>query len=625
MATIADLLRTAVAHHNAGRLSAAEKLYCQVLELRPNHPDALHLLGVVASQSGRLSRAAELMGRAIDQKPNFAEAHSNLGTAYKAQGKLDEAVASYERALVCRPDFAGALANLGHVLKLQGELGAAVERFQQAIAANPQYAGAYSGLGLALAAQGRLAEAASSCRRAVQIQPSSAEGHSNLGGVLQRQGKLSAAMTSYERALALNPRYAEAHYNLGCTLKARGQLQEAVASCRRAIENRPDYAEAHNSLGNALQIQGNLEEATASFRRAIEAKPDYVDALANFAQSRRFSPTDRDTIARFRELLARGTLDDVAGGRLHFALGKILDDCGDWDEAFHHFQRGNELSGCEYDPEQTTRLFDAIMAVCTRPVLERGATIGHQSDLPVLIVGMPRCGTTLAEQILAGHPAVHGAGEVTEIEAIVQELGTGRGAGRCFPDCLPHLDPATVAQLADRYLKRLAGLGGHARRVTDKLPANFINLGLIALMLPRARVIHCRRHPLDVCVSCYFQNFRSAQRLAYTFDLRALGLYHQQYSRLMQHWREVLPLQMLEVDYESLVTNQEQVSRTLVEFCGLDWRPECLEFHRARREVHTSSNWQVRQPVYTSSVGRWKHYEKHLGPLREALAGSAER
>jgi hypothetical protein len=264
----------------------------------------------------------------------------------------------------------------------------------------------------------------------------------------------------------------------------------------------------------------------------------------------------------------------------------------------------------------------ALIDTCTRTLLERGGELGVSSELPVFIVGMPRSGTSLVEQILASHPSVMGAGELRDIGRCAERLKTRLNSTEDYPACLVELDQETASELAEQYLERLKSICTDEIRVTDKMPGNFLRLGLVAMLLPGARVIHCRRHPLDVCLSCYFQDFIRRSGLSYAFDLQNLGEYHTQYAKLMEHWRHVLPLRLLEVDYEQLVDEPEKMSRHLVEFCGLPWDPACLEYHKTQRNVWTASSWQVRQPIYTQSVGRWKHYETYLQPLKNALGWS---
>jgi tetratricopeptide (TPR) repeat protein len=469
----------------------------------------------------------------------------------------------------------------------------------------------------------------------LQIRPDHAEAHNNLGNALEGQGKLDEAMASYQRAVDINPDFAQAQYNLGNAFQGVGKLAEAVTCYQRAVQIQPDYARALSNLGVALHGLGRLDEAVVAYQRALQIQPDHAGTYANLAQVRSYTSADKDEIERIEALLNGGELNDSQRCDLHFALGKIYDDCQDWNRAFTNYREGNALVEVTYDNEQTAARVDAMMAHCTPPLLQKGSELGDPSELPVLIVGMPRSGTTLVEQILASHPAVHGAGELPHIASIAKDLPQEVDPALGYPACLSKLNQPIARKFAAHYLEQLKSESQGVLRVTDKMPSNFLHLGLVAMLLPNARIIHCRRHPLDVCLSCYYRNFTTQTGLSYknlttqtglsyTFDLRTLGLYYKQYARLMDHWRQVLPLRMLEVDYEDLVDSQEDISRTLVEFCGLEWDSKCLEFHKTERDVRTASAWQVRQPIYSTSVGRWKHYDECLEPLKDALGWSCQ-
>jgi hypothetical protein len=331
-------------------------------------------------------------------------------------------------------------------------------------------------------------------------------------------------------------------------------------------------------------------------------------------------------VARIEEALRRQTLPLRDRVNFHFALACLRDRAGDFDAAFRHCDLGNaakrelfQRQGAAFQPEAHARFVDRLMAVFTPEYFQRTPSHGSPSDLPVFIVGMPRSGTTLVEQILASHPAVHGAGEIRHLQQFVAELPGRLGSAAPYPECLDHLDEETSRRLAEQYLEGLRQLGGDRARVTDKVPVNFHQLGLIVTLFPRAQILHCLRDSHDVCWSCYFQNFRD---VPFSCDLRVLGAYYRRYEELMAHWRKVLPVPILDVRYEELVRDLEKGCREILDFCRLPWDGACLSFHRTRRMVRTASNLQVRQPVYTGSVGYWRNYATHLDPLLDALRGS---
>ncbi|HZU38634.1 MAG TPA: sulfotransferase, partial [Gemmataceae bacterium] len=395
---------------------------------------------------------------------------------------------------------------------------------------------------------------------------------------------------------------------------------DAVRAYQRALELQPDYGPAHNGLGEALLEQGDKQGAERHFRRALHNNPFLCRTLLNLATHGMYTTAEPD-IDTLKRWLTDPRLPVDFAIQLHFTLGKLLDRLELWDEAFAHFSQGNALrralfqkSGRAFDAAAHAQLIDEMIALFTPAYFQRVQGFGISSALPVFIVGMPRSGTTLVEQILSCHPKVFGAGELPNLGRLATRLPAQLGGS--YPECLSRLDPARAREMAETYLERITSLGGSAERVTDKMMELSLHLGFVATLFPNARVIYCGRDPRDVCLSCFFQYFRG---LNFTWDLEDLGRYYRDRERLLAHWRVVLPLPILEVGYEDLVAHQEAVSRRLVAFCGLEWDERCLSFHQNPRPVKTSSVLQVRQPIYTSSVGRWRQYAAHLKPLLDAL------
>jgi tetratricopeptide (TPR) repeat protein len=636
-----------------GRLSEAAASLRRAVQLKPDFAEAYHGLGRVLQEQGKLDDAIAHYQRALQLDPDFVEVYHGLGYAFQEQGKFDEAMAHYQRAVQLKPDFAEVYHSMGHLCQTQGKLDEAVDHYQQALRLKPDFAEVYSNLGAVFRSQGRFEEAVTSYRQALQYKPDFAEALSNLGNVLQAQGKISEAIGYYQRALQLRPDFAEVYNNLGTAQQEQGRIGVAMVNFQRALQLKPDYAEALSNLGSVLEIRGQHEEAKAHFRRAQQLKPAFVEALVgeingleregNFEQAyARLRPfieagvdnpavigayatlcrrLDRRSEARevLEQRLAYGKLSASERRNLLFGLGQVCDELGEYDQAFAYCQQANALKPHHFDPRQHAAFIDALIATYNADFLRRMPRATHRSERPVFIVGMPRSGTSLVEQILASHPAVFGAGELRDIPQIVASLPASLGTLRQYPHCLELLTQEVVDAQAQRYLDQLARLAHDASRVTDKLPGNFQHLGLIALLFPQARVIHCLRDPLDTCLSCYFLDF-TAQH-PYAYDLTHLGLYYRHYQRLMRHWRGVLDVALLEVQYEDLTAHQEEVSRQMVDFCGLEWDDRCLRFHETKRLVYTASYDQVRRPMYTKSRGRHRHYEHHLGPLKAALAG----
>jgi tetratricopeptide (TPR) repeat protein len=622
--SLAEALAIAVRHQQCGRLQAAEQIYRQILAAEPNHADALHLLGVLASQAGRHEAAIEHIQRAIQLQGGAACFHNNLGEVYRTLHRNSEAVACYRRALELRPGFAEAYSNLGVALREQGETDEAVACYRRAVELRPEFAEAYCNLGNALREQRKLDEAVTCWRRALELKPDFAEACTNLGVVLKDLGRLDEALAYCRQALELKPDDAESYSNLGVVFKEQGKLDVAGACYRRALELKPDYAEAHGNLGSLAEEMGDLQGAEDFFRAALRHNSRFALAHYKLAGLLGGKLPENDLAAQ-RRLLEEGELPDAQRSWLHFGLAQVLDARREYAAAAEHLDRANALQLCEwckrgqaYDPKQHEILVDRMLAVCTPDffVRMRGFELeglALESELPVFIVGLPRSGTTLVEQILAGHSRIFAAGQIKLAGDTLAALGE-QGADPI--DGLGRLDRPTAFRLASRHLDRLLALSPAARRIVDKTSDNYLLLGMLAGLFPRAKFIHCRRNLRDAAVSCWMTHFPDVR---WANDQEHIASRFHEYRRMMEHWRKVLPAPIMEVDYEETVADLEGVARRLVAWCGLEWEPACLEFHRTKRPVRTASAVQVRQPVYRTSVGRWRRYEQALAPLFAGL------
>ncbi|MCH7936951.1 MAG: sulfotransferase [Proteobacteria bacterium] len=439
--------------------------------------------------------------------------------------------------------------------------------------------------------QGRLSEALKLCRRAVEKEPGNFAAQSNLGNVLARLGKSEKAAEAYGHALAMEPSSVPVLSNMAL-LKAE---------------------------------TGDSDGALGLYRRILEIDPTDAEVLHDLSLLKTFASGDPD-LAAMEKLRAELPTDSEKTMFLDFTLAKVLDDLGDHDRAFERLASANRLkrASLDYDVARDEALADRIIGAFDKPFLDALGTPGHGDDKPIFIIGMPRSGTTLVEQILASHSQVVGAGELNHFRDVVMGFGgagpgvKGLGAsGQGFPEGVRDLIGGDFQKLGKAYAGLLGQQAPDARRVTDKMPRNFFFAGLIALTLPAARIIHCRRHPVATCFSCFQIHFPEGQE--FTYDLGELGRYHRLHDRLMEHWRAVLPGRIFDLGYEDLVAEPEARMRELLEFAGLDWEDACLEFHNTGRRVRTASAQQVRQPLYRTAVERWKRYEKHLGPLIDAL------
>jgi tetratricopeptide (TPR) repeat protein len=639
---VSHLLQTAVEHHQSGRLREAEAIYRSVLGEDPDNPNALYLLGVVALQTGRPEAAKKQFERTIAVSPDYAEAFNMCGDACSALGQYDAAIGHYRHAIEIQPQFAGAHNNLGNVYMTLGRLDDAAAEYRRAISIAPEFAMSHNNLGLVLKALGRPEEALVHFQRAVSIAPGYAEAYSNTGNALRDLGRPQDALDQYQRAIAANPDFAEAHNNLGTALKDLGRYGDAVdhygkalelnpdfamalnnlgllydetgrpegaiASYERAIAIDPDFADARNNLGNMLFQLGQRDDAAEQYRRAIAIRPTFAEAYRHLANLR----PDTELAAEIEEQIGRPETDDTERMHYYYALANICHTREQYDMAFNHYAAANRIrrATLDYDADDHARYVDQLIEAYSPSLRDQAREWGSKSELPVFIVGMPRSGTTLLEQIVASHPRAHGAGELPLMASFEQAIPG-------YPDGLRQGGRVVAADASHRYLEALRVYSDTAIRITDKAPSNFLRVGLIRLLLPNARIVHCRRNALDTCVSLYFNYFVSGNE--YSYDLEELGRYYNDYLRLMAHWRDAFAADIFEIDYEDLVGDQETTCRKLIDYLGLDWDPACLDFHRNRRAVRTASSMQVREPIYDRSVQRWLHYEKQLAPLVSVL------
>lgn len=654
MADPRSIIREAARAFGRADLDAAERACRLALQAQPNQPDGLHMLGVLAVQRGRAGEAEALIRRALDAEPERATFRNSLGSVLQVLGRSAEARRCYERAieldgglvdarqnlgtllLACgqaeraaieldaaarlAPDDAGLHNKLGVARRRQGDVEAAAGSFHQAVQLAPDNPAARHNLGATLLDMGRIDEAEPHLSHAVRLRPDHADTLTAMGNLLRTRRRWPQAAGCYRRAIAAADHDPEPHRGLGAVEIELGRPEAALTRFQAAAHLRPEAAGPHDDLAYVHQLLGQFDQAVEHARLALERDGDHVSAHARLL--RLHPQSDEDPAGHVAALARAATSTDVPTAdraEAHFALGDHLDRGGRYDEAFEHYRQGNGLVDARFDADAHAAQVDRSMATFSDAMLAGRSGIGHPTRRPVFVVGMPRSGTTLVEQILAAHGGVYGAGELDLLRQAALGVPHVLGSDRAFPEAASELDADAAARLARHYLDGIAALDADAQRVVDKAPGNFHFLGLVALLLPNASVIHVTRHPLDSCLSCYFQKF---VHLDFSFDLATIGRYHRQYQRLMHHWERVCPGRILEVRYESLVDDLESVSRRMVGFLGLDWDPACLAYHQQRRLVRTASVLQARRPIYRGSVERWRHYDRHLGPLRQALGWS---
>ncbi len=680
--SVEEALNRAYAHWNAGQSPQAELLCQRVLAVWPGQSGALHLLGLMAHAFGNHELAIQHLRQACTAPRAPALYFSNLAEMCRRNGLLEEAETAARRATSLEPGLVGAWNNLGIILQEAGKFEESVFCLERVAALEPGSPETHNNLGNTLFRMGRLDGAKLQYDRALSLYPHYAEAHSNLAHLLHDLGQYDEAAAAAQRAIDLNPQLGDAYLNRAeveltrqnhaealrwldallyfaprhaaglvaraKALKQLGRADEALAAAQAAIAAAPLSAGAHNALGEIHKDLGRLDEALAEFDRAetlpgterdtarlnrgvllmeagrmdearavfdqlVKTNPRDASVWASRAELKKFAAGDPD-IARMEALLgAEGGIRFDDRMTLHFSLGKAYLDHGDSARAFLHLGEGNRMkrSTIAFDAAANTRWMKSIAKSFPAAIFKKFTGVGDPSAMPVFVIGIPRSGTTLIEQILASHPRIHGAGELRVFQQLVDGLGS-------WPEAASRLVPSDLNRLGAAYIDRVRPLAAGRSHVVDKMPANFLHAGMIRLALPNALIIHCRRDPVDTCLSCYTKLFAAQQMFAY--DLAELGTFHRGYQALMAHWRKVLPKhRFIEVDYEAVIDDLEGQARRLIDAVGLPWDNSCLRFHENKRQVQTASLHQVRQPIYRSSAGRWKSHAAHLGPLLAAL------
>lgn len=492
-------------------------------------------------------------------------------------------------------------------LHLKGQWEQAEQLYRKILSRYPHHPEALHLLGLLMHQRGNHKAAIDLIGQAISINGRSPAYFVNRGVALLSNGMPDAAIEHFRAALKLSPGLAQAYLNLGNALRSQKKFSEAEFSYQQAIHSVPRLAEAHFNLGFLLQEQGKLDAAAACFRQTTRIQPGRCDAYYHLSRCMRMSGEGRQIASEILGVLNQGGISEKDAVHCHFALGKIYDDLGEYANAFRHYDQANQLEQKQavFNREEHSRLIDWIIETFSADFLAMHREAGSTSDRPIFIVGMPRSGTTLVEQIVSSHSGVFGAGELE----FWLEQGEQYG-----PSGIAAPSNQQIASFSEKYLAYLHTLSDSARFVTDKMPHNFLYLGLIHLAFPRARIIHCLRNPADTCLSIYCHKFTRLH--GYATNLENLAFYYREYSRLIEHWRRVLPDNLFQgIRYEELVADQANTSRRMIEALGLEWEERCLDFHRNARLVSTPSNWQVQQPIYRDSLARWKNYLPFIAPL----------
>ena len=606
---LADLL----AAYEGDRDDEAEAEARKLVEQYPAHPFSWKILALVLARTGRAAEALACLEHVLILAPGDANTHNLLGNVLCSLQRQTEACSCYEAALALEPS-AVVLNNLGTALQELGRNEDALVRLRQALALDPGSPDIHYNIGNAELALDRVAAAESSYLKVLALQPRHRRALLNLATLLRDAGRNTDAETCLKQALLNAPDDPEVLARMAGFLRDTGRNDESADACRRGLARMPEHPACLVGLARIESDNGHFAAAETAYRRALAARPLMAEALAGLARLQAMTREDAAWLNDARRALA-ATHDRRSAIELNYAIGKYYDDVGDYDAAFDHYRQANTLQRKlrpSYDRQRWAATVDRLISESPAALLAQPLPETLDDRRPVFVVGLPRTGTSLVEQIIAAHPRAFGAGELTYWPTRL-------------PDplaCLSLDSRQALATLASDYLRLIDGLAPGAKRIVDKLPGNFVRLAQLRLALPGALFVHLRRHPVDTCLSIYFQNFNASH--LYATDLGDLAFHYHHYHRLMEHWCQVIPKQcLLELDYEVLVDDQEGSTRRLLAFLDLPWDDACLDFAGVKRRVGTASNWQVRQPIYRSSRARWRHYEANLGPLTELLSLAA--
>ncbi len=651
---IEQLLKRAEDCHLKGKYQEAEDLYRSVLEIDPENPIAYHHLGIMALQGGQYKLAATLLKAASELEPTNIRYLIDLGIAFFSLQKYNKAIEIYKRALDLDPENYEVHYNLGSVFMDKTLFQEAIEHFEKAVVLNPLDPRPFVKLSFCLVQLGRYEEAEEIARAAYVLRPKTKEDifilmdtflelnrpwyaiplakklidkepanltfRTRLVGAYLSAGVVCRAEEEARRALSLAPKSPGLYRLLAQAMMICTGWDEAMEVVEEGLKLDSDNEFLLIQKASILEKKGRDEEAFEIIKKFFTDRktfnPQAVNVLATLCKKFK---VEKEGIDLLNETLQNKGLSQGYISSVKFTLAELYDSIGDYDNAFENLKEANDLEPRIYNAEREEEYFARLKEVFSKEFFKNAPRSTISSQRPIFIVGMPRSGTSLTEQILATHPDVFGAGELAKIGEISTEIVRWLDRNLPFPEVMREINEEVLNKAAQEYLDFIDSLsGGKFLFVTDKMPQNFVYMGLIALIFPEAKIIHCKRNPYDTCLSNYFQNFAAAG-LSFAYNLENLGHYYRLYLDIMEHWRKVLPITFYESQYEELVSNPREKVRDLLEFCGLSWYEGCLEFHKTKRDVKTASYDQVRKPLYKKSVARWKRYEKHLAPLKEVL------
>lgn len=594
----------------------AERHLRQVTNMVPTFPKAHSELGNALLGQGRGNEAVECFERVVELLPNKSLAHFDLSIALSKLGRDDEAQQALEKSFELQPERKELLEAVE--LQRAGKFGKAEAIYRRILNRDPGNVNALRLLGGVAIEMGRYRRAIELLRSALDIAPEFFGARVDLARALIEKDDLEEARQTLERVILMEPELAYPRVMLGNLLTKSGRYEEAVQAFQVALEKQPDHGGALAGLGHVLKTIGRQGEAVETYRNCIRAYPGFGEAYWSLANLKTFRFTDEE-VATMEAQVDNENLLEETRVNFNFALGKAHEDRKNYDTAFAYYEHGASLRRMNesYDPVQTELIHDRIIATFTPEFLEKSGGQGDPDPAPIFIIGLPRSGSTLIEQILASHSQIEGTHELPDLARVIRAVNQRFPEGQSYPEVLQNSSGEEFAELGRQYLESTQRHRSGKPFFTDKMPNNFPSVGLIHLILPNAKIVNARRHPLDSCMGSYKQLFYKGQ--SFTYDLIEIGEYYLQYQRVMDHWHAVLPGKVLDIDYEDMVTDQETQTRGLLEHCGLPWEDACLTFYETDRAVNTASSEQVRQPIYKGSLNSWRRFEAHLGPLIEVL------
>lgn len=603
---------------NNGNPKQAVRLFDKVRKTSGNHPDIWYLMGLAHGKLGQLTEVKQVSLRALEMSPNHFGALCNLANALLTFGDEEGALENYAKAMKAKPGDPTVINNYGRALGLLGRREEAIEHFKAILEKNNNYAPAHSSMGRAYAEGGYPEKALKEYNAALALDSRLMDAHMGLGNLYAGLGGLHHAGRHYQAALEAEPRNVDARIGLGSIERYRGHFDKALKILADAEKYTPDTASLLACKADLLERMADYDGANKILTRL--KKENRMNALAVSVYShlcRRFDTCD-DAIELLKESVEAPQHNIMEKQMLRFDIGNLLDRLKRYDDAFKWYKEANDTVAIESKIKKDEKYVDDLIGFFNKqamPSLPR-ATTG--SKRPIFILGMPRSGTSLTEQILAGHPDVHGAGELGDLKAATKAMEASlKKPSENYLQALSGFTADDMNVYAQKYLDAIAALDADAPHVTDKMPHNFLHIGVISLLFPEAKIIHCKRNPLDNALSIYFQNFSWTHD--YAINLESIGKFYNQYDRLMKHWESVVDVPIMTVQYEDMVEDKAALSKKLIEFCDLEWNDSILDFHDSKRAIATASYDQVRQPIYKTSRERWRNYEKHIAPLIGAL------